>query len=215
LYIRGDGSTIQGNPDDGKYYLYNPNSPAATEETENLGDKDLKVVGQYNPKWFGGLNNTLSWKGIDLGLLFTYAGGNKIFNATRQGGFQLEFTNNYREILNRWTPEHTDTDVPRLKMNQSSFLNNNSTRWVENGDYVRLQNVSLGYTIPKSILGSFMKGSITNLRIYGQVRNAFILTKYKGTDPENFTVGGFGASGIDNNTNPLLRTYTVGLSIGL
>lgn len=215
LYVRGDGSIIQGNPDDTKYYLYNPNSPAATEVTDNLSDKDLKVVGQYNPKWFGGFNNTFSWKGIDLGLMFTYAGGNKIFNASRQGGFQLEFTNNYKEILNRWTPEHTDTDVPRLKMNQSSFLNNNSTRWVEKGDYLRLQNVSLGYTIPKNLLSSFMKGSITNLRIYGQIRNAFLLTKYKGTDPENFAIGNFGAGGIDNNVNPLLRTYTVGLSIGL
>ncbi len=217
LYVRGDGSIIQGNPDDGKYYLYSEANPQATEQAATaLGDKDLKVVGQYNPKWYGGLNNTFTWKGLDLGLMFTYAGGNKIFNATRQGGFQLEFTNNYKDILNRWTPEHPDTDVPRLKMNQSSFLNNNSTRWVEKGDYLRLQNVSLGYTIPKSLLNSFMKGSITNLRIYGQIRNAFILTKYKGTDPENFAVGAqYGNGGIDNNTNPMLRTYTFGLSIGL
>lgn len=215
LYNRGDGSTIQGNPDDGKYYLYNPASPAATEATSALSEKDYKVIGQFNPKWFGGLNNTFRWKGIDLGIMLTYAGGNKIFNATRQGAMQMEFANNYKEILNRWTPDHTDTDVPRLKLNQSTFLNNNSSRWVENGDYLRIQNASLGYNLPKAAIGSILKGSVSSVRIYAQVRNAFVFTKYKGTDPENFNVGGFGNGGVDNNTNPLMRTYTIGLSIGL
>jgi len=215
LYIRGDGSTIQGNPDDGKYYLYNPASPAATEATTALSEKDYKVVGQFNPKWFGGLNNTFRWKGLDLGVMLTYAGGNKIFNATRQNAMQMEFANNIKEILNRWTPENPNTDVPRLKLNQSTFLNNNSTRWVEKGDYLRIQNVSLGYNLPKAAIGSILKGSISSVRVYAQVRNAFVFTKYKGTDPENYNVGGFGNGGIDNNTKPLVRKYTVCFSIGL
>jgi TonB-dependent starch-binding outer membrane protein SusC len=209
LYVRGDGSVIQGNPDDQRYYLYNPANPAAADVTTALGDADLKVVGQYNPKWFGGLNNTVRWKNFDFGLLFTYAGGNKIFNATRQSGFQMEFTNNFKDILNRWTPENPNTDVPRIKYAASTFLNVNSTRFVENADYLRVQNVSLGYTLPKRILSTFAKGSISSLRFTAQVRNAFVFTKYKGTDPET------GGSGIDNNTNPLLRTFNFGVNVGL
>jgi TonB-dependent starch-binding outer membrane protein SusC len=214
LYVRGDGSVVQGNPDDQKYYLYDPTNPAATDETTALGDDDLKVVGQYNAKWFGGLNNTVRWKNFDLGILLTYAGGNKIFNATRQGGFQQEFTNNFKDILNRWTPENPNTDVPRLKYASSAFLNINSTRFVENADYIRVQNVSLGYTLPKRILSSFAKGSLSSLRFTAQVRNAFLFTKYKGADPE---VGGsiVNTVGIDNNINPLLRTFNFGVSIGL
>jgi TonB-dependent starch-binding outer membrane protein SusC len=218
LYVRGDGSVVQGNPDDQRYYLYDPANPAAKDATTALGDADLKVVGQYNPKWFGGLNNTVRWKSFDVGVLLTYAGGNKIFNATRQGGFQQEFTNNFKDILNRWTPENPNTDVPRLKYAASTFLNVNSTRFVENADYIRLQNVSVGYTFPKRILSTFAKGSISSLRLTAQVRNAFVFTKYKGTDPE--TAGAplaqnNGGVGIDNNTNPLLRTFNFGLNIGL
>jgi TonB-dependent starch-binding outer membrane protein SusC len=212
LYVRGDGSVIQGNPDNQRYYLYNPDSPAATDQTTSLGDSDLKVVGQFNPKWYGGLNNTVRWKNFDAGIMVTYAGGNKIFNATRQGGFQMEFTNNLKDILDRWTPENPNTDVPRLKYAASSFLNINSTRFVEKGDYIRLQNISLGYSLPKVALKSFANGSISSLRFTAQVRNAFVFTKYKGTDPEN---AGGGTVGIDNNTNPLLRTFNFGLHIGL
>jgi TonB-linked SusC/RagA family outer membrane protein len=209
LYVRGDGSVIQGNPDDQQYYLYNASDPASMELTTPLGTADLKIMGQYNPKWYGGLNNTFAWKGLDLGIMLTYAGGNKVYNATRQGGMQMEFTNNIKEILNRWTPENPNTDVPRLKYASSSFLNLNSSRFVEKADYLRIQNISLGYTIPRTVLSVFGENAISNVRVFAQIRNAFVFTKYKGTDPENAT------GGIDNNTNPLLRTYNFGISIGL
>jgi TonB-linked SusC/RagA family outer membrane protein len=209
LYVRGDGSVIQGNPDDQQYYLYNASDPTSMELTTPLGTADLKIMGQYNPKWYGGLNNTFAWKGLDLGIMLTYAGGNKVYNATRQGGLQMEFTNNIKEILNRWTPENPNTDVPRLKYASSSFLNLNSSRFVEKADYLRIQNISLGYTIPRTVLSVFGDNAISNVRVFAQIRNAFVFTKYKGTDPENATVG------IDNNTNPLLRTYNFGISIGL
>jgi TonB-linked SusC/RagA family outer membrane protein len=209
LYVRGDGSVIQGNPDDQQYYLYDAGNPASMEATTPLGIADLKIMGQYNPKFYGGLNNTFTWKGVDLGIMLTYAGGNKVYNATRQGGMQMEFTNNFREILNRWTPENPNTDVPRLKYASSTFLNLNSSRFVESADYLRIQNVSLGYTIPRSVLNVFGENAISNVHVFAQVRNAFIFTKYKGTDPENAN------SGVDNNTNPLLRTYNFGISIGL
>jgi TonB-linked SusC/RagA family outer membrane protein len=218
LYVRGDGSVIQGNPDDQQYYLYDASNPASMELTTPLGTADLKIMGQYNPKWYGGLNNTFTWKGLDLGIMVTYAGGNKVFNATRQGGMQMEFTNNFREILNRWTPENPNTDVPRLKYASSSFLNLNSSRFVERADYLRIQNISLGYTIPRSVLNVFGENAISNVHVFAQVRNAFIFTKYKGTDPENAAAGGLNnltTPGIDNNTNPLLRTYNFGISIGL
>jgi TonB-linked SusC/RagA family outer membrane protein len=208
LYVRGDGTLIQGNPDNNTYYLYNPEDPGdVSQATTALSNQDLKVFKPTTPTWYGGLTNTFRYKGFDFELFLTFAGGHQIFNATRQSNLQMEFTNNSKEILNRWTPENPDTDVPRLKYANSSFLNVNSTRFVEDGDYLRVQNISLGYTIPKSVL-EFSKGTISNIRIYAQVRNAAIFTKYKGSDPE-------AGIGIDNNTNPLLRTYNFGLSIGL
>jgi len=131
----------------------------------------------------------------------------------------MEFFNNFKEIANRWTPEHTNTDVPRLSYNNSTFVNINSTRFVEKGDFLRVQNISLGYTVPRKALDAFAKGVINNVRVYAQVRNAFLFTKYKGSDPElnNYdptAATDTGAYGIDNNTNPMLRTYNFGLSLG-
>jgi len=219
IYAKADGTLVQGNLDDNTYYLYNPDEPTAMTTKSSLGGSDLKIAGTTSPKWYGGINNTLRWKNIDLEIFLTFAGGNKVYNATRQSGMGMEFFNNFKEILNRWTPENTNTDVPRLSYNNSSFVNINSTRFVEKGDYLRVQNISLGYTVPRKTLDAFANGVINNVRIYAQVRNAFLFTKYKGSDPElnNYdptAATDTGAYGIDNNTNPMLRTFNFGLSLG-
>jgi hypothetical protein len=218
LYYKKDGSMVQGNVDNNTYYVYNPAEPTSMTQESTLSTADFKILGATTPKWFGGVNNTLRYKNFDFEVFLTYAGGNKVFNATRQNNLAMEFNNNSKEILNRWTPEHTNTDVPRLKYANSSFLNINSSRFVESGDFLRVQNISLGYTVSRKTLESFARGVITNLRVYAQVRNAFLFTKYKGSDPElnNYdpTVTDRGAYGIDNNTNPMLRTYNFGLSVG-
>ena len=221
----GENVTIQGNPDDNAYYLYSPAAPSeVSQETDPLSASSDKVIlGNPAPKVYGGLNNALKWKGFDFELFLTYSFGNKIMNVTRQSNMDMVFRNNITEIMDRWTPTHTNTDVPRLSYGNGNFVNQNGnsiSRFVEDGSFVRLQNISLGYTVPKTVLSSFAKGAISNVRIYAQVRNAYVFTKYKGADPELTYLTNTGANvnsavGIDYNTNPLLRTITFGLSVGL
>ena len=218
LYGKADGSIVQGNPDDNKYYVYDPANKTDISTASTLAASDLKILGNTTPKYFGSVTNSLKWKGIDFEMQVTFSGGNYIFNATRQANLGMEFRNNIKEILNRWTPENPNTNTPRLSYANSSFLNltgNALSRFVEKGDFARIQNISVGYSLPKNILNSFAKGAITSVRVYGQVRNAYVFTKYKGTDPElnssNTTNSQFG---VDSNGNPLLRTFNFGLSVG-
>lgn len=220
LYVKGDGTLVQGNVDTQSYFLYNPEDPADVSQatTALSATSDRKILGQTMPKWFGGINNRLSYKGFDFELFLTYSGGNKIMNVTRQANMDMVFKNNISEILNRWTPENPNTDVPRLYYNRGNFLNLTSSavsRFVEDGDFLRIQNISLGYNLPKATLSSFANGALNNVRVYAQVRNAFVFTKYKGADPElNFSNTTNSQFGVDNNTNPLLRTFTFGLNVG-
>jgi TonB-linked SusC/RagA family outer membrane protein len=219
LYLRGDGVTvIQGNPDNNTYYAYNPAEPGdlSTAVSNLSATKDRVILGQTTPKWFGGISNNLKYKGFDFELFLTYSGGNKIYNATRQDQMSQDFLNNNKEILNRWTPQNTNTNVPRLSSGSSSILNlagSTNSRFVEPGDFLRVQNIVLGYNFNPKYLSNL---NISHLRLYVQVQNAHVFSKYKGLDPElnssNITNSAFG---IDNNTNPMLRTFTAGLSVGL
>ncbi len=221
----GENVIIQGNLDDNQYYLFNPESPGdLSESTTALSAATDKVIlGNPAPKVYGGLNNSFAWKGFDFELFLTYSVGNKIMNVTRQTNMDMVFRNNITEILDRWTPANPNTDVPRLSYNNGNFVNlmgNATSRFVEDGDFLRIQNISLGYTLPKTMLSTFANGAISNVRIYAQVRNAYVFTKYKGADPElnfadNNTVNVNSQAGVDFNTNPLLRTFTFGLTVGL
>jgi TonB-linked SusC/RagA family outer membrane protein len=221
LYRKGDGTIVQGNVTDNRYYLFNPEDPSdlSQQTTALSATLDRKILGNTAPKFFGGINNTWRWKNFDLELFLVYSGGNKVLNVTRQSMMAQEFVNNHKDILNRWTPENPNTDIPRLSLNNSAFLNlegSASSRFVEDGDFLRVQNISLGYDLPKSLLNTVAGGAVRNLRIYTQVRNAFVFTKYRGGDPElNFSNVTNSQTGIDFSTNPLMRTFTVGLSIGL
>lgn len=217
IYTKADGTLIQGNPDDNQYYFYNPLDPGAElsrEEDLDLEQGDKVVLGQTNPKAFGGMTNNFSYKGFDFSFVLTYAFGQKVYNASRQDGLSSFFVNNISEIRNRWTPANRDTDVPRLSLENDNFLNLDGeavSRFVEDGDYVRIQNISLGYSLPRQVLENI---GFTRARIYAQVQNAFVFTGYQGLDPElNFSNTSNTEAGIDLNTNPLLRTYTMGLNL--
>ena len=126
-----------------------------------------------------------------------------------------DFTNSGTELLNAWTPENPTSNIPRnmYGSNGNAFVNQSGqaiSRFVEDGDFVRIQNIVLGYTLPKSIIEKTGNFKLRSVRVFGQVQNAFTFSGYKGIDPE---VGGF--SGIDNNTTPINRTYTVGINVGL
>jgi hypothetical protein len=127
----------------------------------------------------------------------------------------MEFKNNIAKIKDRWTPQNSNTDVPRLSYANSNFLNteqNASSRFVEDADFVRIQNVTLAYNLPKQVYSGI---GLSRLRIYAQVQNAYVFTNYSGLDPElTYSNTSNIQAGVDYNTNPLMRTYTIGINVG-
>lgn len=176
---------------------------------------DAQIVGSTLPKWYGGFNNTLNYGNFDLNVMFTFSGGNKIYNGSRAGLLDQRFWNNSTEILNAWTTPGQITDIPRRVYgdnvsNGSSFAIDAN---VEKADFLRLQSATLGYKIPRSIFG---RTGINSLRVYASVNNAFIITKYTGVDPEISTNGNSNlSSGVERNSIPQGRQFTFGLSLGL
>jgi TonB-linked SusC/RagA family outer membrane protein len=174
---------------------------------------DGQYYGPVLPTYYGGFDNNFSYKNFDLGVFFQYSGGNYIYNGTKAGLRDQRFWNNHTDILNRWTPENPNTHIPRVVYgdnvsNGSALLISEN---VEKGDFIRLRNIMLGYSLPKTLLN---KANISSVRIYGQVQNGFIITKYTGIDPENQANGNSTTgAGVDRNSAGQARTYTLGLSL--
>lgn len=212
LYKKADGSLIQGNPANSKYYVYNPSDPGDMSTTSNLTEKDKVILGNSIPTWFGGWDNTLYWKNFDLNIFFRFSGGNKVANVTRRDMLDQGFVNNSAEILGRWQSETNpgNGNVPKLYYGKSGFINqtgNGSSRWIEDGKFLKLQNLAIGYSFPKNICSKIW---LEKLRVYVQAQNLFTITGYDGLDPEGYTV----IPGVDLNGNPQQRSFVFGLNIG-
>jgi len=217
--------TLYVNPDNGQRVFLN----AAGEKVQYNGistwtyldgrtataltGSDYYVLGNTLPKWNGGLNSNLRYKRFELGLNFTYAGGNYVMNRTRSTLSDQIFFNSSTEILNRWTTPGQITDVPRLVNGDRISFGGSVpiSDQVEKGDFLRLQNVTLAYNLPKKLLSP---AGISALRIYGQINNALLFTKYTGVDPEVSANGNSNTSpGVEYNTAGLGRTFTLGINV--
>jgi TonB-linked SusC/RagA family outer membrane protein len=176
---------------------------------------DYQLLGNALPTWYGGFNNTLKYGNFDLGINFTYSGGNYVMNGTKGTWRDQRFWNNTTEVLERWTTPGQVTDIPRvvygdLLSNGSSFPISEN---VEKADYIRLQTASLGYRVPVKLLGT--KSGISSVRVYTQVFNAFLITNYSGTDPDISSNGNTNLTpGVDKNSIPQGRTFTFGVNVG-
>lgn len=223
LWVKGNGSIVQGDIKSGRYYTYDPSKPGdITTAAAALTLSDKKILGQANPTYYGGLNNTVTYKGFDLNVFLSFAGGNKVYNVTRQEGLNNQkFQNNGKELLGRWTTAGQVTDVPMLSYGSDNFVLQNgnlNSRFLEDGKFIRAQNIGLGYTVPDGLV---QRMHISRLRVYAQVQNAFVITGYSGLDPElnNMALNATNATvnrqvGIDFNTNPVPRTITFGINVG-
>jgi TonB-linked SusC/RagA family outer membrane protein len=162
------------------------------------------------PTWFGGFDNTFTYKGFDLNFSFVYSGGNYLYNSTYAGLLTNTFQNNDARILNRWTTPGQVTDIPRVN-SLDNVANNASTRFLEKGDYARLRTIGLGYRVDADLIKRI---GLSSLRLSAQVYNAFVITKYSGIDPEvnsnrnNTNI----ATGYDNRAVPEPRTFTLGVN---
>lgn len=213
VYIKSTGVLVENELTNGSFYVFDPANPGTRGEVSSLSAAtDRRVLGLSIPKWFGGLDNNFTLGDFDLNVFIRYSGGNMIYNRTRADLLDVSFNNNGREILGRWqSPENPgDGITPKLILNQQNRVNNPNvatTRFLEKGDFVRLGNVALGYTMPSSLT---QKLSIESLRFYIQAQNALTITGYEGIDPETNTNG----FGVDFNGNPQQRVYTFGINLG-
>ena len=183
-----------------------------------ITDSDFTITGNPQPKFIGGFNNQFNFKGFDFNVFMQFSYGNDIWNAAgnfTQGMFANEFDDNQSAVvLNRWKKEGDVTVTPRATTDVSANRNNlsNTTRFVEDGSYLRFKNVALGYTLPKSFFG---KSGVRNLRLYAQAQNLFTFTNYTGFDPEvNFAGTSNTTLGVDFYTFPQVRTITFGINLG-
>lgn len=181
-----------------------------SQPTQNA---DGKIMGPTLPTWFGGFDNTFRYKGFDLGIFLQFQGGNYIYNGTKAGLRDMRFWNNHVDVLDRWTPDNRDGSIPRVVYTDN--ISNGSafpiSENVEKGDFLRLRNLSLGYSINNTLA---QRLKIQNARVYGQLQNAFLITNYSGSDPEISTNGNSATgSGVDRNSIGQAKAFTFGLNI--
>lgn len=170
-----------------------------------IDDDDRTFLGNPNPTVIFAMNNTFTYKGFDLSVFLQGVAGNKIFNANRiyTEGMAVAY-NQTTAVLDRWRGEGTSNVMPRAVYNDPNKNARISDRFIEDGSYFRIKNVTFGYTLPKS---AHSKSVINNLRVYLSAQNLFTFTKYTGFDPE------VGANGIDLNVYPVTRTISAGLQL--
>lgn len=153
-----------------------------------------RATGNIMPKAYGGFGTNLTFFGFDFSMAFAYQFGGKIWDYTYQdlmhNGNSYAGQNFHSDMLNAWTPENRYTNVPRLD-GQDSYTNSSSTRWLTSSNYLSLQNITLGYTLPKSIV---QKIKMESIRIYGSAENVFLWSTRKGLDPRQGYVSSEGAT---------------------
>jgi len=211
IYRKADGSLVQGNIPTSTYKAYDPANPTDISVASSLTSSDRKLLGNTIPTYFGSVGVKADFKGFDLNVMFRYSGGNYVMNRTRMDMLNQKFQNNSTEILGRWQSVENPGDgwTPRLWYAGDTFVNitdNSSTRWVEKGDFIKLQTITLGYTLPKSLLA---KIGIQNLRIFAQGQDLLMITDYKGIDPE------MESNGVDFNGTPRQSVVTFGVNLKL
>jgi TonB-linked SusC/RagA family outer membrane protein len=175
--------------------------------------KDKTLIGSPHPKFTYGFTNNFKYKNFDLSLFIQGSYGNDIMNLTRRAGTTNAslYENQLVEASNYWTPTNTNTNIPRPIDNTA---NNNlliSDRYIEDGSYLRIQNLTFGYSLPQDLI---TKLKMYRLRLYGSAQNLYTFTDYSGYDPE---IGSFNQNpllaGIDNGRYPSPRMYSLGLNV--
>ena len=203
----GDGNAIPGEP------LF---SEVADEEGNFNGmidDNDRQIIGDPNPDFTFGIGNNISYKNFDLNIFFQGAVGGDIYNLTAVQLYNGD-SNGLTDVLNSWTPENSDSEIPRAAIRGRE----RSSRFVEDGSYLRLKNVALGYNLPTGILQNV---GLSSARLSVSAQNLLTFTNYSGLDPEVSYFGSGGESRGDDNiiqghdfgNYPNLRSITVGVNL--
>ena len=178
---------------------------------------DRTNIGHYLPPINYGMVGNVKYKGIDLSITLQGVQGNEILNANRfytEGMTRL--FNMSTDVLDAWTPTNTDTNVPRAIIEDPNRNARISDRYIEDGSFLRIKFLSLGYSLPESVLSSFANGALSKLRIYFTSSNLLTITGYSGYDPEvQGRPGGneLFQAGVDDGNVPQMRSFIGGLQI--
>ncbi len=174
-----------------------------------IDEKDRRVLGSPMPEYYGGFSSKLTYHRFQLEALFTYAGGNKIFNYLR---YRLEsassIDNQLSSVVNRWRAEGQVTNMPKATYGDPMGNSRFSDRWIEDGSYLRLRHASLSYAMPVK------EGFIRNATVYITGTNLLTFTKYMGYDPEFSASPSLYGQGIDTGLDPIFRSATLGVKLG-
>lgn len=212
-YRNADGKVIQPYASAGDARYKDSNGDGV------IDTRDRVFVGTPFPKLQMGLNLNAAYKGIDVSVFLQAVTGNQVLNRAKYALQRYDGPNNYERDVQPWTPENPSNTNTRLLQGggagdlglaAASNALFNTTRWLEDGDYLRLKNIQIGYTFPKSLTSRVP--SLGSVRVYVTGRNVVTFTKYSGFDPE-ITGTGFYGRGIDDGAYPNVRTYTGGLQV--
>jgi TonB-linked SusC/RagA family outer membrane protein len=185
----------------GEYKIVDQNGDGA------ISAADRVILGQADPKYYGGFSNTLTYGPFSLDAFFNFVRGNKIINAgNAYGGLAIGQANERATVLNRWTPQNTNTMVPRANNARERRL---YSTLVEDGSYLRLQTLTLGYQLPTRLLPR-----AESVRVYVTGQNVWVSTNYSGFDPDvNSSGGDARIGGADVGAYPRTRIWNFGASI--
>ncbi|MDR2804288.1 MAG: TonB-dependent receptor [Dysgonamonadaceae bacterium] len=175
-----------------------------------LSENDRELIGSPFPKLEGGLTFSCEYRNFDFNLFLYGVYGNLIYNNAKFWMERMDETTNLPKSLKPWTGEGTSNTTPRPFIGQTDNIIGYSDRWIEKGDYLRLKNIQIGYTVPRHILKTTRV--IESFRIYAGAQNLFTLTGYSGLDPE-ISGGGLFSKGYDDGHFPPVRTFTCGLQV--
>ncbi len=199
-YVNSNGELLQPNavPGDVRFVDYNKDGVINADDRTNIGNG--------TPDWTFGFNLNANWRGLDFNVFFQGVSGADVFDGTARTDI---YSGNFPSwMLSRWTGEGTSDRVPRLAAGSSDNWQV-SDLYVFDGSYLRLKNITLGYTLPQSLT---KKVSISQLRFYVMAENLCTWTRYHGFDPE-ISSGSSKSLGVDRGVYPQARTWTVGLNL--
>ena len=171
---------------------------------------DRTVIGNGTPKWYGGITNTLSYKGVDLSFMFQFNYGNDVYNATRLYASQTQDqrSNLMAEVADRWTATNASNKVPAW---DGYIKNEIYSRFIEDGSFLRLKNLTVGYTFPQQWTRKFY---VSKLRLYFTAQNLFVVTGYSGYDPEvSMRASNPMTPSLDWGAYPKSKVYTFGIDL--
>lgn len=211
---------------------------AITGEVDKDGNpvfsvNDRTVIGSAQPKFTGGMSNTFRYKGFDLSVFFNFVYGNKVFNMSTQRfiGPYLANQNTLSKMNNRFTlidpqtgkessnltrlaelnpGQHSGSMLWNISSNNKTAISDHSSYYLENGSYLRLNNITLGYTLPRNLV---QKARINSIRVYGTLNNIHTFTSYTGYDPEVSASDNALTPGVDNSSFPRAKSWVLGLNL--